>query len=165
MMSPSKQSKFYCLTQRIIGVWRGQNNTNSPKIILKLAQIHEKKWNSFQTPWIIFCTYEYILYPKTRSSYILRQIFYWIWWFYPQHTQTMMSSWSRAIISTGTPRILSSQILFWLPWQNLAKFESYWSKMFNMEEVAIYNIDTESWELEQGVCCATICVWRWPWIH
>jgi len=36
MISPSKHSsKFYCLMQRIMGVWRGQNNANSPKVVLK----------------------------------------------------------------------------------------------------------------------------------
>jgi len=36
MTSPSKHlSKCYCLTQGIMVVWRGQNNANSPKIVLK----------------------------------------------------------------------------------------------------------------------------------
>jgi len=36
MTSPSTHSsKFYCLTQGIMVVWRGQSNANSPKIVLK----------------------------------------------------------------------------------------------------------------------------------
>jgi len=58
MTSPSKHSsKFYCLTQGIMVIWRGQNNANSLKIVLKLViNSRKEKWNSFQTSWILFST-------------------------------------------------------------------------------------------------------------
>jgi len=86
-------------------VWRGENNANSLKIVLKQYKFTKRNGMVFKRPEYSLARVDTLHIRKpdhfsfncfARSKFC--QIFYWIWRFYPLHKQTVTSSWSRTSI-------------------------------------------------------------------